>query len=119
MNPTSSPVPTPVPDEFVLLQLTMIERSARQCREALCVAKELTAQAAKPQIELPSPMVAGRINGQLPPLQPSRQQQITQQAQHFAAQANIEIQNVIGHATKLMTALQGGTEGTGDGTTPL
>jgi hypothetical protein len=107
MSPTVS-------DDFVMSQLTLLERSCRECREALCIARELATKAQKPSIEVASPGIAGRINRQLPP---SPQQQVAEQARMFATKANVEMANVTGHAMALVTALRGATEeGSGDAT---
>ncbi|NBW09392.1 MAG: hypothetical protein EBR82_15360 [Caulobacteraceae bacterium] len=107
MNPMK-----PVPTDALIVQLTIIERSARQCRESLALATVLAERARKPAIELASPDVVGRLNGGGMP--PSPQAHAAQQAQQFGAAANIELQNVIGHAQQVMqllAAAQNGEDG--------
>ncbi len=103
----------PVPTDALVVQLTIIERSARQCRENLALANVLAIRARKPTLELASEDVVGRLNGN--GLPPSPQAQAAQQSQQFANAANIELQNVIGHAQCVMALLEAAQSGGEDG----
>lgn len=95
-----------VPIGEILLQLSIIEQNARAARENLALAEVVSRQAKKPQIELASADIAGRLGGGIP----SAAAQKVEQAARFGHQAQVAIQNVVGHTGVLHQLLTGGAE---------
>lgn len=96
---------TPVPIGELLLQLSIIEQNARNARENLALAEVVARQAKRPQIELASVDVAGRLGNVQ-----SAGAQKAEMAARFGHQAQMALQNVIGHTGVLHGLLTGGAE---------
>ncbi len=79
-----------VPISVAIHHLTLIERSARQARELLCIAQHSSEMAKQPKVVTPG--VLAQLNGHVP------ENVYAQQAQQAAANANMELGNMLTHA---------------------
>jgi len=98
--------PKQVSSHVLQHHLTLLERFAREAREALCLSSHLNQVAQTPSLQIARPLDMHLANGHAAAATaPSRQDQAAQGAAEMSFVANAALSNIVEHSKAILLAL--------------